>query len=324
MSADAIPCADTVLLADAGGTFTRFALASADGVIAASEVVESGAFASFEDAARDFLAAHKAAPARAAIAAAGPVEDGVVHLTNGPQWRVDAKAIGVALGFERVLLVNDFAAVAAAAPRLPADRLVTINEGMADAGAIAVVGPGTGLGVALVTRAGKGFRVLPGEGGHAGLSPANDREIAVLHQLIRRFGHVKAEHVLSGLGLEILWETLTALDGSDASLKPTAGEIAERARRKSCAASVETVRIMTGWLGGFVGDVALIAGASGGVYLAGGVLPRWGALFDTTLFMRRFTAKGVHRDLMLRTPVHLIIETQTAFKGLITLLAEDA
>jgi glucokinase len=313
---------DSILLADAGGTFTRFALTGADGVIAQSEVMESGAFSTFEEAARDFLSAHKATPARAAIAAAGPVESGAIQLTNGPQWRIAEVALREALGLERVLLVNDFAAVAAAAPRLPADKLLAINAGGGDGGAIAVVGPGTGLGVALVTRVGQGFRVLPGEGGHAGLSPVTDREIAVLYQLIRRFGHVKAEHVLSGLGLEILWETLAALDGKDPSQRPTAGEIAERARRKSCDLSIEAIEIMTGWLGGFAGDVCLIAGATGGLYLAGGVLPRWGELFDARLFLRRFTAKGAHRALLERTPVHLITDTQTAFKGLLALLNE--
>lgn len=313
-----------LLLADAGGTFTRLALAGADGAIGVSEVMETGAFASFEDAARDFLAAHGATPSRAAIAAAGPVEHGVVHMTNGPKWRIDPDAVAQALGLARVVLVNDFAAVAAAAPRLPAEKLVTLNAGEGDDGAIAVVGPGTGLGVAIVIPAAQGWRVLPGEGGHAGLSPVNDREIAVLYQLIRRFGHVKAEYVLSGPGLEILWETLAALDGADATARPTAGEIAERARRKSCALSTEAIAVMTGWLGGFVGDVALIAGATGGVYLAGGVLPRWGDLFDHALFLRRFMAKGAHRAIMERIPVKLITDPQATFKGLIALLADGA
>lgn len=311
-----------LLLVDAGGTFTRLALAGADGTIGTSEVVETAAFAGLTDAARDFLAAHGAAPRRAAIAAAGPVEHGVVQMTNGPRWLIDPGALADALALSRVVLVNDFAAVAAAAPRLPPARLTALNAGEADGGAIAVVGPGTGLGVAIVIPDKGGWRVLPGEGGHAGLSPVNDREIALLYQLLRRFGHVKAEHVLSGPGLEVLWETLAALDGADASARPTAGEIAERARRKSCALSSEAIAIMTGWLGGFAGDVALIAGATGGVYLAGGVLPRWGDLFDHALFLRRFTAKGAHRGLMERMLVKLITDPQATFKGLIALLAE--
>jgi glucokinase len=314
--------AHPLLLADVGGTFTRFALVGADGEIGVSEVMESAAFATFDEAARDFLAAHTVAPGQAAIAAAGPVEDGVVTLTNGPRWRIERAALQASLGLNRVLLVNDFAAVAAAAPRLPASQRITLNAGVADDGTIAVIGPGTGLGVGLVTRVGGGFHVLPGEGGHAGLSPVNDREIAVLYQLIRRFGHVKAEHVLSGPGLEVLWETLAALDGANVAGRPTAGEIAERARRKSCDLSVEAIAIMTGWLGGFAGDVALIAGATGGVYLAGGVLPRWGELFDRALFLRRFTAKGAHRPMMERIGVHLITDRQTAFKGLIALMTE--
>ena len=314
----------TRLLADAGGTFTRLALAGPDGVIRVSEVMESAAFASFEDAARDFLAAHGAAPDEAAIAAAGPVPRGAVQMTNGPQWLIDRGAVAAAFGFGRVVLVNDFAAVAAAAPRLPSQGLSVIQAGEPENGTIAVIGPGTGLGVALVTGEGGGYRVLAGEGGLAGLSPVNDREIAVLHQLIRRFGHVKAEYVLSGPGLEILWETLTALDGGDTNQRPTSGEIAERVRRGACDISREAMQILTGWLGGFAGDVALIAGATGGVYLAGGVLPRWGDLFDRALFLRRFAAKGSHREMMTRMPVKLITDGQATFRGLLALLAEAA
>lgn len=311
-----------LLLADAGGTFTRLALAEADGRILVSEVMESGAFASFEDAARDFLAAHKGTPVKAAIAAAGPVIGGAIRLTNGPQWPIARETLASALSLQNVVLVNDFAAVAAAAPHIASENLISVNGGEADDGAVAVIGPGTGLGVALLTQTGGGWRVLAGEGGHASLSPTNDREIAVLYSLIRRFGHVKAEHVLSGTGLEILWETLAALDGVDAAAKPIAGEIAERAKRGGCALSREAVEIMTGWLGGFAGDVALIAGATGGVYLAGGVLPRWGALFDHRLFMRRFTAKGSHRAMMERMPVQLITDGQATFKGLVALLKD--
>ncbi len=313
---------DHLLLADAGGTFTRLALAASDGRIGVSEVLETGAFASFEAAAADFLSAHGAGVTRAAIAAAGPVTGGVVQMTNGPQWRIDPAAASAALGLTRCVLVNDFAAVAAAAPRLPDSALETLQPGVAEDGAIAVIGPGTGLGVAIVMPQAARFAVLPGEGGHAGLSPVNDREIAVLHQAIRRFGHVKAEHLLSGPGLETLWEILASLDGADPAARPTSGEIAERARRKTCALSCEAVEMMTGWLGGFAGDVALIAGARGGIYLAGGVLPRWGDLFDRRLFLHRFRAKGGHRALMERMPIRLITDAQATFKGLIALLAE--
>lgn len=315
----------TTLVADVGGTFTRFALAEGEAIGEVS-VVESGTYARFADAAEDFLKLSGGRPRRAAIAVAGPVAGGRVTMTNGPQWEIDSEAVRQALGLERVLLVNDFAAVAASAPRLPPEGLVEIAPGVAEAdGAIAVIGPGTGLGVALLAPDGRGgHRVMPGEGGHAALAATNEREIAVIFQLIRRFGHVKAEFVLSGTGLEILWETLAGLDGVEIGGKPTAGEIAERARRKADPVAVETVEMMTGWLGGFTGDVALIAGATGGVYLAGGVLPRWGALFDTRLFRRRFTAKGSHREILERTPIRLIVDKQPAFKGLLALLGDAA
>lgn len=314
-----------ILLVDAGGTFTRFALSGSEGTIEDVSVLESGTYRSFEDAAATYLTDVNATVSGIAVAAAGPVMHGVVTLTNGPQWRIDPAAVKHALGATKMALVNDFAAVAASAAVLGGAAMQVIAQGEADpSGAIAVVGPGTGLGVALVARDSAGFRVMPGEGGHAALAPTNEREIAVLFQLIRRFGHVKAEYVLSGTGLEILWQTLCELDGMNDAGKPTAGEIAERARRKSDPVAVETIAMMTGWLGSFAGDVALIAGATGGVVLAGGVLPRWGAMFDTALFCRRFCAKSAHRTLMERIPVKLIVDKEAAFKGLIALLKAAA
>lgn len=316
----------TILLADAGGTFIRFALSTGENAIDDVRVLESGTYRSFEDAAEAYLKETGGRPDAIAIAAAGPLEHGIITLTNGPQWRIEPDAVTRALGARRTHLVNDFAAVAASAPILSGDSLQGIVAGEADpAGAIAVIGPGTGLGVALLAPDGNcGHRILPSEGGHAALAPTNEREIAVVFQLIRRFGHVKAEYVLSGTGLEILWETLSELDGVAIAGKPTAGEIAERARRKADPVAVETVSMMTGWLGSFAGDVALIAGATGGVFLAGGVLPRWGALFDTRLFRHRFTAKGTHRTLMERIPVTLIVDREATFKGLIALLGQGA
>jgi glucokinase len=315
-----------ILLADAGGTFTRLALADEAGAISEATVLESALFGTFEEAARSFLADTGAAPTQIAIAAAGPLAQGVIELTNGPGWSISARNLATAFGVDDVLLVNDFAGLAAGAPHLPARHLTHIATGEADpAGAIAVIGPGTGLGVALLAPRGAGtWQVLPGEGGHAGLSPVNDREIAILFQMIRRFGHVRAEFALSGSGLEILWETIAALDGASTGTRPTAGEISERARRGSCSISAETVSIFTGWLGGFAGDIALIAGATGGVYLAGGILPRWGTLFDTGLFRRRFVSKGTHRALMERIPVNLITDPQACFKGLLALLKDAA
>jgi glucokinase len=311
----------SVLLADVGGTFTRFALAEGNAV-RDMQVLESGTYRTFQDAADAYLRDVGEKPARAAIAAAGPLSDGTITLTNGPQWPIARETVRAELGLQDVLLVNDFAGLAASAPSTPAEYARAIISGTAPDGVAAVIGPGTGLGVALLApRPSGGFAVLPGEGGHAALAATSEREIAIVFQLMRRFGHVKAEYVISGTGLEILWETLAQLDGEKIAGKPTAGEIAERARRKTCSISQEAVALFTGWLGGFAGDVALIAGA-GQVYLAGGVLPRWGDLFDTALFRRRFTAKGSHRALMEAVPVTLITDPQATFRGLLVLLEQ--
>lgn len=314
-----------VLLADVGGTFTRLALGGEDGSIGEAQVLESGTYRTFEDAVETYLKDTGAKPVRAAIAAAGPLNHGTITLTNGPQWPIARDAVRNVFGFSDVLLVNDFVGLAASAPSTPHGYATAIVPNDApEGGTIAVIGPGTGLGVALLApRPGGGHIVLPSEGGHAALAATNEREIAIVFRLMHRFGHVKAEYVLSGTGLEILWETLAELDGAKIEGKPTAGEIAERARRKSCAISDEAVTIFTGWLGGFAGDIALIAGASR-VYLAGGVLPRWGTLFNAALFRRRFTAKGSHRTMMESVPVTLITDPQATFRGLQVLLAQAA
>ncbi|MCC6917615.1 MAG: glucokinase [Alphaproteobacteria bacterium] len=312
-----------VLLADVGGTFSRFAVAD-NGVIGETTVLESGTYRTFADAASVFLHDVATKPRRAAIAAAGPLTDGLITLTNGPQWPIARDAVRAELGLDEVLLVNDFVGLAVSAPSTPPEFAVELAPGDGGDGVIAVIGPGTGLGVALLApRPGGGHTVLASEGGHAALAATNEREIAIVFRLMHRFGHVKAEYVLSGIGLEILWQTIAELDGVKVEGKPTAGEIAERARRKACDVSVETVAIFTGWLGAFTGDIALIAGAST-VYLAGGVLPRWGTLFDTALFRRRFLAKGTHRPLMEKIPVTLITDPKATFRGLLVLLGDTA
>jgi len=308
-----------MLLADIGGTNVRFATLHADGRI---DAVESWLTALYPNIAEAVKAYAEAVGARlpfraAAVCAAGPLVGRAIDLTNCA-WTISVDEIAAAAGAPEPILVNDFAAVAQALPVLGDGDFIQVGGGAPLAGAPKVaLGPGTGLGVASAVADGRGgWVVAPGEGGHADLAATNDREIAIVFQLIRQHGHVSVERVLSGPGLETLYLAIASLDGLKLDAKPIAHDIAAAARGGRDAAAVEAVALFTGWLGSVAGNVALILGAQGGVYIAGGIVPQWGDLFDAKLFRRRFEAKGRMREFLAPIPCYLVTAKDLAFRGL--------
>jgi len=315
-----------VLVADIGGTHARFAV-SRPGADKPDEVsvLMTALHASLEAALTSFLEAARPGPlAGAALCAAGPVAgDGggrQIVMTNCP-WTVNAATVTQVTGVEAPVLVNDFTAVAVSLPYLGRDDLLQIGGGAPRAGAPkAVLGPGTGLGVSgLIGCADGSYTPLSGEGGHVSLAPGNAREIAVLFHLMQTYGTVSAERILCGPGLEELYAALGALDGSAEIGAPTAADIARKATDGSSALARETIEVFTGQLGSVAGDLALTLGAQGGVYLAGGILPRWGGLLDHALLRRRFEAKGRFKDYLARIPIYVITTRDIALIGLTAL-----
>ncbi len=215
------------------------------------------------------------------------------------------------------MLVNDFAATAMGVTTLAKEDSVALGaERQAIPGhPIGVLGPGTGLGVAALVPDGRGdYLVVSGEGGHVDLPASNAREDAVLALLRERFGHVSAERALSGPGLENLYAALCTRDGV-APAPRSATDIAQDAQKGEPRAG-ETVELFAGFLGAVAGNLALTLGALGGIYLAGGILPRWGKLFDAALFRARFEAKGRSQALLARIPTRLVMAPDCAFRGL--------
>lgn len=309
----------SVLIADIGGTNARLAIAEPGATELAPGGLMTAGIASTEDAIAMFLESQGVAPESldgAVLSGAGPLrDDGTLHLTNGT-WVVDPEALKARFGFPFVRVLNDVAAAAHAVPALAPSDLEQIG-GTPDMGDMrALLAVGTGLGIASILSAGGHTHVIPGEGGHVSLAPENDREIAVVFQLLRQFGHVSWERVLSGPGLETLYATLTDLDGTGAPpLSPV--DIASAARRGEPQAK-ECIALFTGWLGAVAGDTALLTGARGGVYLGGGILPRWGELFDRALFRRRFEAKGRFDDYLEDIPAYLISRQDLGLLGCMT------
>ncbi len=242
-----------------------------------------------------------------------------VRLTNA-RWRVAIRDLNAAFGFDPVILVNDFAAIAWAVPRLAAPDLVKIGGGRPVARApAAVIGPGTGLGMAGIVSINGQRWVLETEGGHATMAAADDRESALLDRLRRRHGHVSVERVVSGGGLVNLYQALAEARGSPAPAR-TPAEITHEALAGSCPVSLEALNTFCAMLGTAAGNLALTLGARGGVFLAGGIVPRMVPFFAASAFRSRFEAKGRYRDYLTAIPTWVIVHPDPGFLGLLSLL----
>ncbi len=315
---------DLALVADIGGTNARFALMAPGGYdIVSPLILPCADFPGLAEAAQAYLKkmAPDAKPRLAAFDVAGPVTGDVVALTNHA-WRIEIPAVKRALGLDRLEIINDFAALAYAVPRLsPKDR-ATVREGSKDAeGPIALIGPGTGLGVATVIPNGKGgWTRLASEGGHVTVAAADDRDDAILAHLRRRFDHVSAERVLSGQGLTNLHEAISALEGK--STEPlTPEQISDRAKAGDAVAT-ETLERFFAMLGTVSGNLALTVGAQGGVAIAGGIVPRYLKEIVASDFEKRFLDKGRLRSYLDPIPVYVVTHPLPAFIGLAGLLGE--
>ena len=322
MGGAAKPTANPGLIADIGGTNARFALLIG-GAVSAIEVLKTADYADIGAAIGAYLdrAAPDAAPVAAAFAVASPVTGDHIELTNR-DWSFSVQALEQALGLGALRVVNDFAAVALAVSRLAPGEVERIGGGAAVAGApVAVIGPGTGLGVSALVR-GDGKAVpISTEGGHVTLAAADPREDAVIAHLRARFGHVSAERCLSGPGLVNLYGALAALAGDEvAELSPA--EITDRALAGADALCADAVGMFCAMLGTVAGNLALSLGALGGVYIAGGIVPRLGPLFADSHFRARFEAKGRFSDYNAAIPTMVITAETPAFTGLAALLED--
>ncbi len=298
------------LLADIGGTNARFAWQDGPGApIADEQTLPTAGFPAIEDAIRAYLrATGHATPRACAIAIANPILDDAVRMTNGP-WAFSASALRAAIGLERLVLLNDFTALALALPDLEADQLRQVGGGRAQPNAaVGLIGPGTGLGVSGLVPDGRGGWVpLQGEGGHATLVSRTPREAALIDALGRQFGHVSAERAVSGPGLVDLHAALFAVDGlAVPPAPPSAAEILAAALDGSGARCTEAIELFCAFLGTMAGNLALTLGARGGVYIGGGIVPRLGTVFDRTPFRERFEAKGRFREYLAAIPVWVI------------------
>jgi glucokinase len=314
------------LVGDVGGTNCRFALASrspgAPWSVSEVRSYHCDDFPTFEDAATTYLRQAGAPISGAAIAVAGPVEDGAVAMTNRA-WRITERDLASALGVGQCRVMNDFEALAYALPALSADQVRTLGPSLRGAprATLAALGAGTGLGVAAYVRGPAGEAVLASEGGHAAFAPQDDLELEVWRWLARRLGgRVSIEDVLSGHGLVNLHRALSEIGGSAPMFDEPAAitNAADRGEDRALDVADLFVRIF----GSVAGDLALVFGARGGVFVAGGVSLRLLTGRTEAAFRARFEAKGAFSPYVAAIPTSLITYPQPGILGAACSLGE--
>jgi len=310
--------ADHILVGDVGGTHARFAIVEASGpgpwrIVQRLDLTEP--FPTFIGALQSYLerAGVRPLPRTAAIAVAGPVVAGTARFTNRG-WDISEQDLSK-LGFERALLINDFAALALAVDVLEAPYLRTIGPKLSglEGGTITILGPGTGFGVSCLARYGDRVVPMATEGGHMGFAPSNEEELAALRLMWKQTGRVSIERVLSGAGLENLYRTLQQLGGREAHAL-AAAEISAGAMRNDadCRAALT---MFCSIFGAVAGDLALAHGARGGVYIAGGIAEKIEGFLLQSPFRARFEDKGRLRPFVAAIPTQLIVYPDIALLG---------
>jgi len=309
------------LVADIGGTNARFGwVTSRGGPVEQVKTLPVQAHDGLGAAVRTYLGELSAdlgpamaVPCNAAFAVATVVEGDEIGFTNS-HWRFSRAALRVELGLDTLLVLNDFEALALLLPWLRAPQLRAHGPLPTPRGALAVIGPGTGLGVAGVVQGPSGWVAVPGEGGHVTLAPGDEFESRLLEQVRLEFAHVSAERVLSGIGLPVLHGALARVLGQPTEPLPPE-VIVERGVSAADPLCSQTIDVFCALLGSFAGNVALTLGARGGVYIGGGIVPRLGERFFASRFRERFEAKGRFRGYLESIPTALITDTMVALSG---------
>jgi len=304
------------LVADIGGTNARFAMFfDSAGTLSNERSLSCDRYASPVDAIEAYLKETGAPrPHEIAMAVATPITGDRIKFTNS-HWAFSAEETRQALGLDRLLMLNDFTALALSLPHLTGTQQRQVGGGQAATNAaIGLIGAGTGLGVSGLLRAKDGWAPIEGEGGHVSFSPANVRETEILRIVWREFPHVSAERLISGIGLPSLYRAIAELQG-EGGPAPTPATITERALRGNDDLCRDVMDTFCGMLGAAAGNLAVTLGARGGVYIGGGIVLKLREFFDRSPFRERFEAKGRFADYLKAIPTKVILAEYPALTG---------
>lgn len=319
------------LIADIGGTNIRLAIAeqTAEKSYVALETFQCARFSSLSEAIShyittslsNYLKKNKAISNRdnlvidACLAIACPVDDDLITMTNLP-WQFSQKALKQQLGLNSLTLINDYTAIAMAIPLLTSDNKVQVGTGKAIPNQpITVCGPGTGLGVANLISVNNQWHCLSGEGGHVDFAPVNAIEIDILTYLHTIKSRVSYEQLLSGYGLEQIYQALSAIEGDKNTVTLSAQGISQKALNGDCTRCQKSLDVFCNILGSFSGNLALTLNSQGGVYIAGGIVPRFIDFLKSSQFRKRFENKGRLTNMIRDIATYVITEPQPGLVG---------
>lgn len=304
------------LLADIGGRYARFALEFESGKLSHVTRLACAEYPSLERAVQAYLTS--IAPLtveHAAMALANPVDGDDVRMTNAP-WQFSIEAIRLAFGWETLVVVNDFTALAMALPRLTASDRRQVGPGLpVESSVVGLLGSGTGLGVSGLIPAGDSYVSLGSEGGHTSFAPRDAAERRVLEHAERQFGHVSFERLLSATGLTLIHQ---ALHGTDLAL--SAQQITRLAQHERDPGCLQTVAVFCNMMGTAASDLAVTLGAKGGIYIGGSIVPGLGSLFEQSGFRQRFEDKGRFAGYLRQIPTYVITAEDVSFLGISAIL----
>ena len=310
----------SLLIGDIGGTNARFALAekSAPG-FSDLMTLQCADYATANAAIKDYLDSVGAlSPSVICLAVAGPVVEQCVQFTNN-HWAITSDELATAFSASETRLLNDFVAIAHSIPFLSGDDCQVIGSlapELLDKAeyTVAIIGPGTGLGISGLRKQGDSYITISGEASHSGFAPESDLQIEILSTLRRKFDRVSIERVVSGAGLENIYWALSRIR-NEKWAQLSVAEIFAKVDDKSDPLAAEAVQLFFEILGQIAGDIALTFGAEDGVFIAGGIVRRYPELLADSRFRSGFESKGRHRPILERIPTQLILHEHPGLLG---------
>ncbi len=309
------------LIADIGGTNIRLAITDSNNNISEIETYQCQQFPHLSNVIHQYLSDKNLLNScvNSCLAIACPVDTDSISMTNLP-WKFSQKQLKEELGLNSLTLINDYTAIAMAIPLLTDQQKVKIGQGEAEAKQpIAVCGPGTGLGVANLVNIDDHWHCIGGEGGHTDFAPIDELDVKIFQELMKTKKRISYEQLISGYGLEQIYQALVVINNQEPQntelTKLTAKDISTQALAGSCPTSEQALSQFCKILGSFAGNLALTTGSSGGVYIAGGIVPRFIDYVKGSDFRARFETKGRMSHLNKETPTYIITESQPGLLG---------
>jgi glucokinase len=315
-----------ILAGDIGGTHSRLGLFHEEAgrlQLERERTYASREHSGLAEIVNGFLNSPRPCVSQASFGIAGPVLHGVVSTPNLP-WVIDETSLALQSGIENVCLINDLHAHAWGVDGLEAADFVSLNSGVAEPGNGALIAAGTGLGEAGLYWDGERRQAFPCEGGHTDFAPRHATEIALLEYLMKKFGRVSYERVLSGPGLKNIYDFLRDsgaeqeppwLHDELASAADQSAVISQHGMDGAAPICGQALDIFVNIYGAEAGNLALKLMAVGGVFLSGGIAARLLPKLTEPAFKRAFTAKGRMQPLLEAIPVKVIVNERVGLIG---------